>query len=280
MSTIAPSRTTTTAAAAGATVARRTRRASRLTELTLVASRSIKVALRNPEAVIPNLFIGLFFFAVNVGAMQATIAKTLHIDAKAFELPVAIMFAVTGTSRATQAVVDIANGYFDRLLMAPIRRTSLLFGMLLADFVIALGLAICVSGLALALGVRFDTGIGGMVLFLLLASTWSTAYSGFVYALAFASGNPETVNSAGFMIFFPFAFITTAFLPRQLLAGWMSTLARFNPVTYFLSALRSLIVGGGWHGSTLLGGVAAIAGVGLVGFLLALKTLTSRINKG
>ncbi|MEY9862718.1 ABC-2 type transport system permease protein [Catenulispora sp. GAS73] len=267
------------AGATGTPAAGRALRPTRGAELWLVAARAVKVALRNPEAVIPNLFIGLFFFAVNVGSMQHTIARTAHIDAKAFELPVAIMFAVTGTSRATQAVVDIANGYFDRLLMTPIRRTSLLFGMLLADFLIALGLAVCVSGLAVALGVRFASGVGGFLVFLVFASAWSTAYSGFVYALAFASGSPETVNSAGFMIFFPFAFLTTAFLPRDLLAGWMSSIAEYNPVTYFLSALRSLIVQG-WHTSTLLGGLAAILGVGVVGFLLALKTLAGRIAKG
>ena len=58
------------------------------------------------------------------------------IDFKAFQLPVAIIFAVTGLSRASALVTDIQNGYFDRLLMTPIRRLSLLLGLMMADFVL------------------------------------------------------------------------------------------------------------------------------------------------
>ena len=41
------------------------------------------------------------------------------VDFKAFQLPVAIIFAVTGISRASALVTDIQSGYFDRLLLTP-----------------------------------------------------------------------------------------------------------------------------------------------------------------
>ena len=47
----------------------------------------------------------------------------------------AIIFAVTGVSRASALVTDIQGGYFDRLLLTPIRRPSLLLGLMAADVV-------------------------------------------------------------------------------------------------------------------------------------------------
>ena len=84
---------------------------------------------REPEFFIPALIIPVFFFIVNVGALQdfAQASGTVQ-DFKAFQLPVAIIFAVTGVSRASALVTDIQSGYFDRLLLTPIRRPALLLG--------------------------------------------------------------------------------------------------------------------------------------------------------
>ena len=83
-----------------------------------------------------------------------------------------------------------------------------------------------------------------MVGFILLASLWSLAFAGFAYAIALKTGNPAAVNST-FLLFFPFLFLTTSYVPRSELSGWLNTVAGFNPVTYILAGLRSLEAGGG-----------------------------------
>ena len=40
--------------------------------------------------------------------------------------------------------------------------------------------------------------------------------------------------NSSFILFFPFAFLTTSFLPKEALTGWLSTIATYNPVTYVL----------------------------------------------
>ena len=92
------------------------------------------------------------------------------------------------------------------------------------------------------LGVRFHAG--SMVGFILLASLWSLAFAGFAYAIALKTGNPAAVNST-FLLFFPFLFLTTSYVPSSELSGWLNTVAGFNPVTYLLGGLHSLEVGGG-----------------------------------
>jgi ABC-2 type transport system permease protein len=252
-------------------------RASRMREIRTIARRSLVVAVRDPQALIPNLFVGLFFFLVLVGSFEKVAQSLLGQDIKTFQLPVAIMFAVTNISRAPQVVLDIERGLFDRLLVTPARRSSLLIGMIVADAAIVGVLAVAIIALGLAWGVRFATGIEGMAVLVLLAIGWAVAYCGFPYAIAFKTRSPDAVNAAGFMLFFPFAFLTTALLPVDSLAGWMQPIARANPVTYFLAGARGLIISG-WNTTTLLQAAAAIAIVAVIGITLAVRSLTGLIE--
>jgi ABC-2 type transport system permease protein len=62
------------------------------------------------------------------------------------------------------------------------------------------------------------------------------------------------------------------------MTGWLGTAALYNPVTYLLAALRSLI-SDGWEPLTLVKGVAAILGVGVVSIGLALAALKGRATR-
>jgi ABC-2 type transport system permease protein len=255
----------------------RARRASWTHDLATVAGRALRAIPREMEFLVPALVVPVFFFVVNVGALGDAAEDTrLVSDFEAFQLPVAIVFAVTGISRASALVTDIQGGYFDRLLLTPVRRLTLLLGLMVADFVLVVALAVPVLGLGLAFGVRFETGLPGMVLFVLIGASWGLVFTGFPYAIALKTGNPAAVNSS-FILFFPFAFLTTAFLPKEALTGWLATVATYNPVTYLLSGLRSLVLTG-WDGTALLQAAGAIAGVGTVSITLALTALRGRVS--
>ena len=255
------------------------RRASMLHDFTTIARRAVRGVFREPEFFIPALITPVFFFIVNVGALQDFAQGGGAVtDFKAFQLPVAIIFAVTGVSRASALVTDIQSGYFDRLLLTPVRRPMLLLGLMAADFVSVILLTIPVLALGLVLGVSFETGIVGMVVFLLYGAMWGLAFAGFPYAIALKTGNPGAVN-ASFVLFFPFAFLTTTFLPKEALTGWLSTMATYNPVTYVLGGLRSL-VSDGWQADLLLQGFAAAFGVMVVSFGLASMAMAGRIRRG
>ncbi len=257
----------------------RARKASFRADVWSVAIRALRALPREPEAIIPALIIPVFFFAVNIGTLQDFAQRGLPgLDFRAFQLPTAIVFAITGISRAPALVTDIQSGYFDRLLMTPMRRLSLLLGLMVADLVLVLALSIPVLALGLAVGVRFGSGIPGMLLFLALAGLWGLVFTGFPYAIALKTGSPGAVG-ASFILFFPFAFLTTATLPREALTGWLDAIAGFNPMTYLLAALRSLLYGG-WQPRPLLEGALAILGVGAVSMTLALATLRGRLARG
>jgi ABC-2 type transport system permease protein len=252
---------------------------SALHDVVSIAGRALRAVPRELETIIPPIFIALFFFVVNIGTLQHLTERHIPgFDIKAFMLPTAIMLGVTGVSRAGSLVLDIQNGYFDRLLLTPVRRLGILVGHMVADVAVACLLTIPILVLSVILGVSIEAGLLGAFVFVLISALWCLAFAGFGYAIALKTGNPAAVNSA-FLLFFPFLFMTSSYVPRGQLSGWLDTIAAWNPVTYLLEGLRSLVTSG-WQWDSLLKAVLAIAGVGVLSMSLCLAALGGRTRRG
>jgi ABC-2 type transport system permease protein len=245
-------------------------------DVTTIAGRALRAVPRDLEAVIPPVFIAIFFFVVNVATLSQLTEGTIDgFDYTAFQMPTAILLGVTGVSRAPALVLDVQNGYLDRLLMTPMKRIAILLGHLVADVAIAACLTIPILALGMAMGAGFETRLPGMVLFIAMASLWSLAFAGFGYAVALKTGNPAAVQSM-FLLFFPFLFLTTSYVPREQLSGWLDTVATFNPVTYLLDGMRALAIDG-WS-IDVLWALIAIVAVGAISMAMCLAALRGRVN--
>jgi ABC-2 type transport system permease protein len=249
-----------------------------LHDLTTIAGRALRAVPRDPAAVAPPVFIALFFFIVNIATLKKLTGNHPGFSYTAFEMATAILLGVTGVSRAPALVLDVQTRYLDRLLLTPVRRTAILIGHMAADVAVAAALTVPILILGLILGVRFDGGLLGAIVFILLASLWSLAFAGFGYAIALKTGNPAAVNSM-FLLFFPFLFLTSSYVPRSQLSGWLNTVAGFNPVTYLLSGLRSLVLGNGWQWTQLGQALAAIALVGAISMTMCFAALLGRVKR-
>jgi ABC-2 type transport system permease protein len=244
-----------------------------MTEVLLLGRRSIREIARYPEATIPALFIPLFFLVVNIGQVSKTFPSStpfLHGQGYvAFQLPVSLMFAVATASSGLALVTEIDGGYFDKLLAAPIRRSSIIFGRLAADLVRGLMGATIVLLAGLALGAHMQSGILGAVVFVVLAALFGVGYAGFGILVALRTRNVQATNTS-FLLFFPLLFLTPNFVPFDRLSPLMEALARANPVSYVIVGLRSLVIDG-WDAGKL----AACCGV-IVGLTLLLTALSLR----
>jgi len=244
-----------------------------------IAGRALRAIPRDVEAVIPPIFIALFFFLVNIATLSdITETQIEGFNFTSFQLPTAILLGVTGVSRAPALVLDVQNGYFDRLLLTPIRRLAILLGHMAADITVASALIIPIVIVGFIVGVRFETGPLGVVVFITIGALWSLAFSGFGYAIALKTGNPAAVNSS-FLLFFPFLFLTSSYVPREQLSGWLDTVATFNPVTYLLEGLRSLVVEG-WEWGDLASALVAVGVVAAVSMTMCFAALRGRIRRG
>ena len=254
----------------------RARPAGFVADVVSIAGRALRAVPKDLPAVIPPVLIAFFFFVVNIATLERLTESNISgFDYTAFQMPTAILLGVTGVSRAPALVLDVQNGYLDRLLLTPIRRGAILLGHMAADVAIAAVLTIPIIALGFILGVRFEAGLLGLLLFVLLSAVWSLAFAGFGYAVALKTGNPAAVNSM-FLLFFPFLFLTTSYVPRSQLSGWLDTVAAFNPVTYLLDGLRSLALEG-WNGAALAKAIIAIAAIGTLSMAMCFAALRGRV---
>jgi len=217
-----------------------------MTQAWVLGQRALREAWRTPEALLPTLFIPLFFLVVNVGqAAKIFPSKStsfLHGQGYgAFQLPSSLLLAASFGSAALFLVEEIEGGYFDKLRATPVPRTAIVLGRLIAESVKGVLLACAIVLLGLVFGITVASGVLGFVLLVVLAALWAVVFSGFMQAIALKTRSAAATNSAG-LIFFPLLFLTPNFVPRNLLTRPMEIAATLNPVTYVMEALRSLIL--------------------------------------
>jgi ABC-2 type transport system permease protein len=212
----------------------------------VLGQRALREGWRTPEALLPTLFIPLFFLVVNVGqAAKIFPGETtdfLHGQGYgAFQLPSSLLLASSFGTAALFFVEDIEGGYFDKLRAAPISRTALVLGRLIAELAKGLLIATLIVVLGLIFGISIASGPLGFVLLIALTALWAVVFVGFMQLIALKTRSAAATNSGG-LIFFPLLFLTPNFVPRDLLTRPMEIAATLNPVTYVMEALRSLIL--------------------------------------
>ncbi len=248
-----------------------------MTEVLLLGRRAVREVARYPEATIPTLFIPLFFLAVNIGQVSKTFPSStafLHGQGyAAFQLPVSLMFAVATATSGLALVTEIDMGYFDKLLVAPIHRSSIILGRLVADLVRGIGASTLVLLVGLAFGVQFRSGILGAVVVVILSALFGVAYAGFAILVALRTRNVQATQSS-FILFFPLLFLTPNFVPFDRLSGAMQTLARINPISYVIQGIRSLVIDG-WDAGKIGLALLVIVVLGAVLTALSLRAIAT-----
>jgi ABC-2 type transport system permease protein len=239
--------------------------------------RALRETARQPAFEITNIFIPMFFFAVTVGAIGNVAGRAFGVENyTAFQMPVAILQAVAGAAGASGLgmVTDIERGYFDKLLLTPTPRVSLVLGRLAADGVRVMILTALILIAGLVAGSGMESGVLGFVVILLMGGAFGLAYAGIGVAIALKTGSAQAAQT-GFLIFFPLLFLSPAFAPKEVFAGWLEFLATINPVTYILEGMRSLVLDG-WDAQSLAAAFASIMGFGIFTITLVMLSLRSR----
>ena len=189
---------------------------------------------------------------------------------------VALAVVVGAGGAGFQMVQDIDSGFFDKLRVAPINRSSIVAGLLTTDaFRYALH-ALVVALVAVAIGAKLATGVPGLLVIILLGGLYGAAWSGISLNVALRTRSPEVTAATGILVF-PLYFGSTAFMPRGLLPSWLRVLNDYNPVTYLIDAMRALMLDG-WRWGTIASGFAAAAVVAAVTLPLAVVAFRSALK--
>jgi len=212
--------------------------------------RNIKQIWRPLLALIPSLFIPLFFFGVNSVSLSAfsKVPGFPDVSYKDFIAPVAIFTAIffSAGNAGIELVQDIDSGYFKKLIIMPINRLAIVLGKLAEVAVQSLIQGLVVLILLLIVGVHFATGFWGVIAIFAMLGLFAMAWSCIGMIAALRTQNARLVQSM-FTLVFPFLYLTTSQSPKSLLPHTFATIATYNPVTYIIEGTRALVLDGWTH---------------------------------
>jgi ABC-2 type transport system permease protein len=246
----------------------------------MLARRSVVRTLRQPAMVIPSLLFPLILLSINAGGLNsATRLPGFPADSYlsfALAIPFVQGALFSANSAGTNVANDIETGFLSRLALTPLRRVGLLLGQLAG--IVALGLIQAVTFVIVGViaGAGIKAGVGGAVVIVALALLVSLAFGCVGAFVALRTGSGEAVQGI-FPLLFAALFLSSMALPRNLIeTDWFRTVATYNPVSYMIEGIRSLVITG-WDGEALALGFACAGGVALISIAAASAALRTRM---
>ena len=247
-----------------------------------LAHRSVLRTLRQPAQVVPALIFPLFLLAVNsAGLANATKLPGFPTDSY-LDFALAIPFmqgALFGVMNAgTDLARDVETGFLNRLALTPLRGAALLAGLLAGVAVLGVIQGLTYITVGLVAGAEVVTGVPGVLVIIGFAVLLTVGFGSIGLFVALRSGSGEVVQGM-FPVFFVFLFLSSMALPRDLIqTDWFREVATYNPVSYLLEAIRSLLFIG-WDGEALALGFGIAIAIGLIGMFAASTALRTRLAR-
>ena len=247
-----------------------------------LARRSLVRTLRQPAVIVPSLLFPTLLLAVNSGGLRAAARLPGFPTDSYLAFALAIPFmqgSLFGASAAgTDLARDIETGFLDRLALTPMHPSALLIGQLAGVVALAALQGVVFLAVGLLAGVEIRAGIGGMALLVLLMMLLTLGFAGIGAFFALRTGNAEAVQGL-FPILFVALFLSSMNLPRSLMEqDWFRTVATYNPVSYLVEGVRSLIITG-WDARALALGFGIASGVVILGIGASARALNGRIAR-
>jgi ABC-2 type transport system permease protein len=185
----------------------------------------------------------LFLFVLGSGLQQLSQFGTHGVDLKTFIYPGVLCITVMFTAMfsAASIVWDREFGFLREMMVAPVRRSSIVIGKCLGGACVASLQGVILICLAGAVHVPYDPllllGIFGLQLLLAFSIT------AFGVMVAARIKQIQAFMGVMQMIVMPMFFISGALFPVSNLPGWLAVLNRVDPLTYAVDPMRRLVFG-------------------------------------
>lgn len=251
---------------------------------------------RNPYVTFTSLVQPVIFFVLLAEVLGALVGGALSqatggdVHYVTYLTPAIIIQSTLAASAVSGIglVDDMETGMFDKTLISPMGRSAMFVGKALSEIVritvqtvviVVLGFVFLWMKTGVSVGSYIRTGMGGMLGIFAVTVVFSGVFMAYSNIVALVTRDREATIMIANLLTFPLLFVSSAFVPLDVLPNWIQTLAIVNPVTYGVDAIRALMLGqdvlsvfdvtvfgGIWN--TLVPAVAV-----LVGFLLAFGSI-------
>jgi ABC-2 type transport system permease protein len=183
----------------------------------------------------------LFLFVLGAGLQGLASAGTHGVNLKTFIYPgilcISVMF--TAMFSAASIVWDREFGFLREMMVAPVRRSSIVLGKVLGGATVASFQGVIIICLAGLVHVPYDPllilGVFGLQLLLAFTIT------AFGVMIAVRIKQMQSFMGVMQMIVMPMFFISGALFPASGLPGWLTVLNRIDPLTYAVDPMRRLV---------------------------------------
>lgn len=244
--------------------------------------RALIVQFRRAQLLMPTFVLPLVLLAVIASGTSAGQGLRGFPDVAsylAFVVPGTVIQGtiLAGLTAGIALASDIEFGFFDRLLAAPVHRTSLVLGRLFGTLVLALLQSTWFLLVALLFGARYPGGVLGMIATIGLAGITAVGMGGISAAIALRTGSLSLLQSL-FPFMFVMLFTAPAFFPQKLLTPVLHDISIYNPLTYVVEGVRGLL-----NDDTSLGSpwaaLGAACGLALVTTGISTLALKERLRR-
>jgi ABC-2 type transport system permease protein len=213
-----------------------------LGDVWVLTRRSLARIRREPETlsdvtIQPVMFVLMFAYVFG-GAIGIPGGGSYHSYLIGGMLGMSLAQTAPGT--AVAVVSDMETGLIDRFRSLPMSRAAVLTARTIADLLTQVIGAAVVALVGLAIGWRISGSAGDAVEAFALALLFGYAFTWAGVCLGMVLRSAEVAQQAGFIIFLPLTFISSAFVPTQGMPGWLQPVAEWNPMSSLAAACRSL----------------------------------------
>jgi ABC-2 type transport system permease protein len=210
-----------------------------------ITTRYLRAFLRQPYYIIGTLVQPVIWLLL-FGQLFKRISEIPGFTAGsyiAFLTPgVVVMSAMLSAGwSGTSYVMDMDRGVMDRFLVSPVRRGALITGELVYQAGMVLLQSLIILGLGFLAGARFDGGIASIVILLVCTMLLGTAFASFSNALALLLRKQESLIALNVTLVLPLTFLSSTFLPVNLMPQWMQDFSKFNPVNWAVEVGRQTL---------------------------------------
>ena len=207
-----------------------------------VALRYIRALIRQPAYIGISLFQPIIWLLL----FGALFKRTAEIPGFAggsyiaFVTPgVIVLLAISSAGWVGMGFIDDINrGTMDRLLVSPIWRGALNLGSVAQSVLSIVVQSLIVVALSLAVGARFHS-VAGVLVLVGIAGLLGAIFASLSNGVAVLSRQRETLIGVVTMVTLPLTFLSSALMQQSLLPAWIRWIAKFNPVNWAAEAGRS-----------------------------------------
>jgi ABC-2 type transport system permease protein len=216
---------------------------SLLTSTIVIAKRTWLKFIRTPQLVVVGTIQGAMFLLIFRYVFGGAIGSG-NISYVNFLAPGFITTGIVWQGMASAAGIaeDHEQGFFDRLRSLPIPRSAVLSGRAVADTATqAWGLTI-MTVIGFAIGFRLHAPVTHALFAFALILVFSFAFEWVFITLGLYAGNAQAAQGMSLMLI-PFTFVSSAFVPVESMPSVLRAVAKHQPITYMVDAVRTLTQG-------------------------------------